>query len=322
MIIDFQHHFTPPELLQNSAVRGMSINKAGATPAYRMPPELTDIEAHIRDMDASGIDHAMLSCGLGMDGTTTEVCQAVNDALARTCARHPRYFSALAHANPLGGAAALHEIERCRDQHGMQGVVLVSEPGSLTLDHADLDPFWQLCERLGMYVFVHTSLRPSMGSTMDKYDLIRCLGREYSLATATVRLINGGVLDRFEGLKVQMGHLSGSLSIAMDRVRAFQDKERMQTMGDPVNGILPKHDFDHYLRERLWFDTAGVFGSMTAVRAAIDEFSAQRIVFGTDYPLEIVSVEDLRSFVEAVRDHGPEGEMILHSSAKALVNIG
>ena len=81
-----------------------------------------------------------------------------------------------------------------------------------------------------------------------------------------------------------MGHLAGGLAVSMDRVRALQDKERMGTVGHPEHGILPRHNFDHYLRERMWFDTAGIFGSMSAVRAAIDEFTPRRIVFGTDYP--------------------------------------
>ncbi len=317
-IIDFQHHFTPPELLANATVRGMSINKAGSTPPYRMPAELTDIQAHLRDMEAAGIDHAVLSCGLGMDGTTMEICRLVNDAMARTCSSDPHRFSSFAHVDPLGGQDMLHELERCRDQHGMRGVVVVSEPAGVTLDDASLDPFWSQCERLGMYVFVHPSLRPSVGATMNKYDLVRSLGREFSLATATVRVINGGVLDRFEGLKIQMGHLAGGLAVSMNRVRALQDKVRMNTVGDPNHGILPKRDFDHYLRHRLWFDTAGVFGSMPAVRAAIEEFGSERIVFGTDYPLEILSVDDLRTFVAEIRSLGASGESILKLNAPEL----
>jgi len=319
MIVDFQHHFTPPELVSLPAVKAMSINKGGTTPPYRMPAELTDIAAHVRDMDAAGIDHAMLSCGLGMDGTTVEICQAVNDAMARVCAQAPDRFSTFAHTDPLGGAAALRELERCRHELGMQGVVMVSEPGGMTLDDPQLDPFWGQCERLGMFVFVHPSLRPNVGATMHKYDLIRSLGREFSLAMSTVRLINGGVLDRFEGLRVQMGHLSGGLAVSMERVRAMQDKERMGTVGHPDHGVLPKHDFDHYLRERLWFDTAGVFGSMAAVRAAVAEFTPGRIVFGTDYPLEILSVQDLSRFVTEIRALGPTGTAILADNAKDLL---
>jgi predicted TIM-barrel fold metal-dependent hydrolase len=107
----------------------------------------------------------------------------------------------------------------------------------------------------------------------------------------------------------------------MDRVRAMQDKERMNTVGHPDHGVLPKRDFDYYLRERLWFDTAGVFGSMTAVRAAIEEFTPSRIVFGTDYPLEILSASDLGRFVAEIRALGSTGAAILAENANGLLRV-
>jgi predicted TIM-barrel fold metal-dependent hydrolase len=96
----------------------------------------------------------------------------------------------------------------------------------------------------------------------------------------------------------------------------------MGTVGHPDHGILPKRDFDYYLRERLWFDTAGVFGSMTAVRAAVDEFTPDRIVFGTDYPLEILSVEDLSRFVTEIHAMGAVGKAILSGNAAGLLHAG
>ncbi|MCC6474023.1 MAG: hypothetical protein IT514_09790, partial [Burkholderiales bacterium] len=82
-----------------------------------------------------------------------------------------------------------------------------------------------------------------------------------------------------------------------------------------------KRNIDHYLRERLWFDTAGIFGSMPAVRAAIDEFTPRRIVFGTDYPLEILNVQDLHRFVADLRALGATGEASLAGNAAQLMRI-
>ena len=58
---------------------------------------------------------------------------------------------------------------------------------------------------------------------------------------------------------------------------------------------------------------------MAAVRAAIEEFTQARIVFGTDYPLEILSVNDLSSFVGEIRALGAAGSAILSGSAKSLL---
>ncbi len=319
MVVDFQHHFTPPDMMRHDVIRSMPINQPGKTPPHRMPSALTDLEIHVQDMDKSGIDHAVLSCGLGMDGTTLEICRLVNDAMNRACAAHPSRFTALAHTPPLGGKAAMRELERCRGEFNCPGVVIISEPQGLPLDAPELNEFWEACVRLGMYVFVHPALRPEVGELLDKYDLVRSLGREYSMSTATVRVIDGGVLDRFPELKLQMGHLAGGIAVNLDRIRKIQDRVLMGTAGHPKHGLLPERDFDYYLRERLYFDSAGVFGSMTAVTAALAEIPASQIVFGTDYPLEIREPEDLGAFVAALRRTGAPGRAILEGNAGKLV---
>jgi len=67
MIVDFQHHYTPPELMElgpeSSTIR---LDEAG-NPNYRFNPLLGDLPAHVRMMDQAGIDMAVLSCGSGFD---------------------------------------------------------------------------------------------------------------------------------------------------------------------------------------------------------------------------------------------------------------
>ena len=319
MIIDFQHHYTPPELLDHPKITGMAINKAGKVPPYFMPAALTDLDEQVRAMDAAGIDMAVLTCGLGMDGADIEICRMVNDALAAAIRRYPARFTMLAHAPALGGNEAADELARCVREYGVPGAVTTSELDGHMLDHAALDPYWAACERLGLYVFVHPALRPNVGPQLDAYDLVRSVGREYSLSTALLRLVIGGAFDRFPDLKVQFGHLAGNVAVHLQRVRGFLLRENWGTVDDPVHGTLPGKPIEHYFRHNLWFDTAGVFGSLNAVRATLGEVEADRVVFGTDYPLEIRIDADLKRFVDGLRGMGAEGEAILSGSACALI---
>jgi aminocarboxymuconate-semialdehyde decarboxylase len=54
-----------------------------------------------------------------------------------------------------------------------------------------------------------------------------------------------------------------------------------------------EHDLLHYLRHRMWLDSNSL--GPPALRCAIDTVGADRIVFGSDYPLR-------RTLDEAVRD--------------------
>src|ERR1700692_1261449 len=69
MLIDFQQHYTPPELLKGNAdAVSVQVDQDG-NPNYLLNPLLADLTSHIRVMDAAGIDASVLTCGSGFDQT-------------------------------------------------------------------------------------------------------------------------------------------------------------------------------------------------------------------------------------------------------------
>ena len=80
-----------------------------------------------------------------------------------------------------------------------------------------------------------------------------------------------------------------------------------------------ERDFDYYLHNNMVFDTAGFCGAMGAVKGALIEIPASRIVFATDYPQEIREREAVRIFVEELRALGQDGEAILSGNAGKLL---
>ena len=136
-------------------------------------------------------------------------------------------------------------------------------------------------------------------------------------------LIVHGVFTRHPTLRVHMSHLGGGLSALLGRIRSYQDKEFWGTTGNPRHGATPRRAFDHYLRNNMVFDTAGFCGAIGAVKAALIELPAARIVFATDYPQEIrarESVRDfVRDFVRDIRALGPDGERILSGNVGLLL---
>ena len=58
MIVDFQHHYTPPELMEKSA--GTVRLDENGNPNYRFNALLADLPAHVGMMDKAGmIEHDM-----------------------------------------------------------------------------------------------------------------------------------------------------------------------------------------------------------------------------------------------------------------------
>jgi predicted TIM-barrel fold metal-dependent hydrolase len=127
------------------------------------------------------------------------------------------------------------------------------------------------------------------------------------------------VLDRHPQLVVHMAHLSGGIASMLGRIRSFQDKKFWGTGGNARHGMTPKHDFDHYIRNRIIFDTAGFAGDIRSVKTALVEIPAAQIVFATDYPQEIRRREVVRDFVRDIRALGPDGERILSGNVGKLL---
>ena len=67
MIVDFQHHFTPRELIKDDPGDRLVLHyDALGAPSYTVHSLLYDLDEHIRMMDVAGIDAAWLTSAAGM----------------------------------------------------------------------------------------------------------------------------------------------------------------------------------------------------------------------------------------------------------------
>jgi predicted TIM-barrel fold metal-dependent hydrolase len=319
MIVDFQHHFTPRELIKQDPGDRLIVHfDENGAPSYTVHRLLYDLDEHVRMMDAAGIDAAFLTSASGM-AASLEVSRLCNDRAKQAERDYPGRFIAAAHVHPLGGPQAMRELNRCAQELGCPGVVITSEMDGKFLDDPALEPFWSEAERLGLFVFVHPALKLNYSQQFDGYDTARSVGREFSLVMATIRLINSGVFDRHPRLIVHMSHLGGGIAGVLARVRGYQDKEFWGVQGHPKHGRKAERDFDYYIDNNMVFDSAGFCCKIGAVNAALAEIPAARIVFATDYPQEVRRPGDVRDFVNDIRKLGRTGEQILSGNVGLLL---
>jgi len=310
MLVDFQQHYTPPELLKGDPGKiTVDLDRDG-NPNYLLNPLLTDLAAHIRMMDTAGIDAGVLTCGSGFDQPDIATCRLINDRLCEAEVAYPGRFIGLAHVPALKPAEAAAELRRCAVDLGFPGVVVASELQDLPLDAPELRPFWRASADLGLYAFIHWF-------RMDADDLGRVLGWEFSLMTAAVRLINSGLLDELPTLNIQFSHFAGGIGRYLGRIRGFQERDKWGTAKIARHGRRPHHPFDYYLDRRLYYDIAGWAGPDRAaqlgghwVRFGLQELASSQLVFASDYPQAVREAGEVAAYVEAVRALGQEGRAI------------
>ena len=317
MLIDFQQHYTPPELFKGNAdAVSVQVDQDG-NPNYLLNPQLADLNQHVRVMDEAGIDAGVLSCGAGFDQPDLGVCRLINDRMREAEKAHPGRFIGLAHVPALKPAEAATELKRCAVELGLPGVVIASELQNQPLDAEALRPFWKSCADLGLYVFIHPLPNVIRWGRMDADDLGRMLGWEFSLLTATVRIINSGLLDDLPALKIQFSHFSGGIGRYLGRIRGFQQRDKWGTAKINRHGRRPPKPFDYYLDHRLYYDVAGWAGPDHAaewgadwVRFGIEELAFSQLVFATDYPQAVREAGEVKAYTDAVRGLGANGRAL------------
>jgi predicted TIM-barrel fold metal-dependent hydrolase len=318
MLVDFQQHYTPPELFKGNADGAVSVQlDRDGNPNYLLNPQLADLTSHLRVMDEAGIDAAVLSCGSGFDQPDLATCRLINDRMRDAEKAHPGRFIGLAHVPAFKPTEAAAELKRCAVDLGFPGVVIGSELQEQPLDAEGLKPFWKACADLGLYVFIHPLPRVIRWNQMFGDDLGRMLGWEFSLMTATVRIINSGLLDELPTLKIQFSHFSGGIGRYLGRIRGFQQRDKWGTAKIAGHGRRPSQPFDHYLDHRLYYDIAGWAGPDHAaewgadwVRFGLDELSFSQLVFASDYPQAVREASEVAAYVEAVRALGGNGRAL------------
>ena len=132
-----------------------------------------------------------------------------NDELAAVIAKHPTRFSGLAAFAPQAPQAAVVEIERAVNRLKLKGALVNSHIQGRYMDDPFFWPIFEACEALDVPLYIHPNT-PS--PQMVQPFLSRCLdaaiyGFQAETGLHALRLIVGGVFDRFPRLKIVLGHL-------------------------------------------------------------------------------------------------------------------
>ena len=318
MIVDFQQHYTPPELLKGNRDAVSVLLDEHGNPSYLLNPLLSDLAAHVRMMDRAGIDAGVLTCGSGFDQPDLTVCRLINDRMKQAADDFPGRFIGLAHVPALKPAEAAAEMKRCAVELKLPGVVIGSELQGQALDSEALRPFWRAAADLGLYVFIHPLPNVIRWEHMYADDLGRMLGWQFSLMVAAVRMINSGLLDELPTLNVQFSHFAAGIGRYLGRIRGFQQRDKWGTTAVPRHGRQPKRPFDYYLEQRLFYDCAGWAGPDHAadwgaewVRFGLQEVALSQTVFATDYPQAVRDPQEVAEYVSAVRALGPNARAMV-----------
>jgi aminocarboxymuconate-semialdehyde decarboxylase len=246
---------------------------------WEMGPDFFDLDLQLKDMDAAGVDVAVLAPTMFGDlsrgdlGEAKETLQLLNEESARIVSEHPDRCLSLAMLPMQDVDAALEALEDAIGRLGLHGVSMVGQVNDEPLVSEERFPIFERIEQLGVPIVLHPADRSLVSEQLLSLGTPPEVGVSWMFETsiAALSFVTTGLLDRCPGLNVVHPHLGGVLPYLKARFDAVQ-----------VRFPLGERGLNEYLRHNFYADTMNL--SPGALEMAIGMYGLDQIVFATDYP--------------------------------------
>ncbi len=321
--ITIEEHFASPafltgpgreftERLRNSGARGA-----------RIVEQLQDLGSkRIAEMDAAGIDMQVVSLNApGVEQAEPDVQVSVareaNDLLAEAVRQHPTRFGAFAALPIAVPEKAADELELRFRQQGFKGALINGHTRGRYLDDQFFSPILERAEALNAPIYLHPTIPPKpvvdalySGFSPPVTAMFASAGWGWHIETSVhlLRMILGGVFDRYPKLQIVIGHLGEGIPFMLPRLNKNLPME-MTKLARPLGA---------YLRENVHY-TFGGFNFPGTFHNLFLEVGAARIMFSVDHPYG--SMSEARAFLEHLPLTPADRERIAHGNAEELLGI-
>ncbi len=260
-------------------------------------PVLVDLDARFRVMDRFDGYVEVLSLALppieavAPPGKSAELARIANTELAALVTKHPDRFIAAVAGLPLNDVkGTLRELDHAVHHLGLRGVQLFTHVNGKPLDAPELLPVFEALAELDVPIWLH----PARGAVppdypneaKSLYEIWHVFGWPFDTTIAMTRMIFGGLLDRFPGLKVITHHLGGTVPFLESRIKGAYDQFGARTADEDYGAL--SHAFKKHPREyfRMFYADTALYGSPPALECGLAFFGSEHVLFGSDMPFD------------------------------------
>jgi predicted TIM-barrel fold metal-dependent hydrolase len=322
--ITLEEHFATPQFLDGPGRKlKEQAEKFNSVQAARLIAQLCDLgDKRIAEMDAAGIDMQIVSLtSPGLEQLATaeaiELAAETNDFVAGAIKKHPTRFGGFA-ALPISVPdKAAAELERRVRQQKFAGAVINGHNRGRYLDDKFYWPILECAEKLDAPIYLHPTRPPAPvieasfgGFAPMVTEMLAGPGWGWHIETAVhvIRLILGGVFDRFPKLQFVIGHQGEGLAAMF---------QRLDIMAPAVTKL--KRPITAYLRDNVHYTFSGFTFPATFLSLLLELGGVDRIMFSVDHPYQ--SMAQGRAFLEQLPVSAADKARIAHGNAEKLFKL-
>lgn len=277
------------------------------------------LERQLEDMDAAGIDKAVLKIPGCHEWIDLEMCKLFNSEMAKHTRASGGRLKALAVLPPHGSEACLKELEHCVKEYGVGGVQMCAHYGTLYLDDPSFAPYFERLNELGMTVYIHHTPVPVQYDSIYEYNnLRRSYGRCVDQMTSLGRMLFNGFFEKYPRLRCVYSMLGGG----------FYAYAGLMTPHSPAkNDTVARFDssdngMTKTLRDNVFFEMshAQPWGRQQ-LECAVKVLGAEHIIFGSSYPVRGEWFTQGADFIDSLDLAKESKQKILAGNAETLYGV-
>lgn len=323
-IIDTHAHIIVPEILREAKPseewrprvvweNGKQFVESGPKRIGSAIREFVTPETILDELAESGVDAVLLCPWVSLvryEATPEEsldACQIQNDALSLLVRKYPNQIAALGMIPLQDVALAIKELERLM-KSGLKGVEIGTHVNGVYPGDARFRPFWEACESLAAFVFIHPVEGGGRAELRDYY-MWNVIGNPMETTVAAGHLILSGVMDAYPRLKILLAHGGGALPYLHGRLdRGFKQRPE-------INRVISRPPTE-YLKQ-FYFDT--ITHDAAVLCELVNLVGADHVLLGSDYPFDMGN-ENPVDLVRAANLGTENEQKILSENAMQLLD--
>ena len=312
--IALEEHFMSPGLEEYWRPTMSLVPPEVFKPIYARLTSFGDLR--LGELDAAGIAKSVLGvAGPGVQiepdaARATYKAAESNDFLAAEIQKRPDRYDGFAHIALQDPKAAAAELERCVKM-GFKGAMINGQTLGHYLDERRFDPFWAKAEELDAPIYLHPADPARMYDGYGDYKVLMRATWGWGVETGThaLRIVFGGVFERFPKATLILGHCGESLPFML---------WRFDSRAKALYGVKMKKDVSQFIIDNIAVTISGMY-SREPVDCSIAALGRSRVMFSADYPFE--SIKDAAGFMDDVEMAGDLREDVAWRNAARLLKI-
>lgn len=256
-------------------------------------PTLYDLDHRFRIMDKyQGLVHVLSLAtppleAIANPSQSAELAKMANDQMAELVFRYPDRFVAAVAALPLNDIdASLREIDRAVNDLKFRGIQIFTNINGKPLDSPEFMPIYQKMAEYNLPVWIHP-FRPITfadykSEEKSTYVIHLIFGWPYESTVAMMRLVFGGVLEKYPNLKLIAHHCGAMIPSLWQRITHAMDGHEMVGKGH-FKKNLTRPPIDYF---RMFYTDTAINDNPAGLMCGLDFYGVDHLLFASDMPYD------------------------------------